>query len=59
MVYKSNAQRRFFHSKAGKMAGITKKDIMKYDRLSKGKKLPERVGVKKVRGKYGLRRIYK
>lgn len=42
MPYKSDAQRRFFHSKGAKKKGITKKMIEEYDDASRGKKLPER-----------------
>ena len=42
MPYKSEAQRRFFHSKGAKKAGITKKDVEHWDNASRGKKLPER-----------------
>lgn len=40
--YKSDAQRRFFHSPGAKKAGITKKQVKEYDEASKGKKLPEK-----------------
>lgn len=43
MPYKSDAQRGFFHANVGKK-GITKKVVEEFDRASKGKKLPERVG---------------
>lgn len=43
MPYKSEAQRKFFHSKAAKKAGITAKQIAEYDKASKGKKLPKRI----------------
>lgn len=42
MPYKSDAQRKFFHSKGAAKAGITKKDVSKWDKESKGKKLPAR-----------------
>lgn len=45
-MYKSDAQRRFFHSPGAKRAGISKKTVGEFDRASKGKKLPEK---KKVR----------
>lgn len=41
MPYKSDAQRRFFHSKGASKAGISKKTVEEYDKKSKGKKLPE------------------
>ena len=42
MPYKSDAQRKFFHTKTAKKAGITKKDVKEWDSASKGKKLPEK-----------------
>lgn len=36
MPYKSAAQRRFFHSAGARKAGITHKDVKKWDRESKG-----------------------
>lgn len=46
MPYKSNAQRRWAHTKAGKKA-LGAKHIKKYDKLAKGKNLPEKVKHKK------------
>lgn len=43
MPYKSQAQRRFFHSSGAKAAGISSATVKKYDSESKGKKLPEKV----------------
>lgn len=44
MPYKSEAQRKFFHSAGAKKAGITPKDVMKWDKESKGQKnLPKHV----------------
>ena len=42
MPYKSDAQRRFFHSEGAKKAGISKATVDKYDKESKGKKIPEK-----------------
>lgn len=42
MPYKSDAQRRFFHSKGAKKAGITKKEVGEFDAASRGMKLPEK-----------------
>lgn len=42
MPYQSDAQRRFFHSKGAKKAGITEKEVKEFDRESKGMRLPER-----------------
>ena len=47
MPYKSDAQRKFFHSKGAKKAGITKKMIKHWDKVSKGKKLLTRAKIKK------------
>ena len=44
MPYKSEAQRKFFHSKGAKAAGIKRKDVEEFDKASKGKKLPYRLG---------------
>ena len=43
MPYASDAQRRLFHAKEAR-GEISKKVVDEYDRASKGKKLPERVG---------------
>ena len=42
MPYKSDAQRRFFHTDTAKKAGITDKEVNEFDQASKGKKLPEK-----------------
>ena len=47
MPYKSSSQRKFFHSAGAKKAGITSADIKKWDKESKGKKVPEKVKAKK------------
>lgn len=44
MPYKSLAQERFFHSQGAKKAGISAKTVNEFDKASKGKKLPKRVG---------------
>lgn len=36
MPYKSEKQRAFFHSKGAEKAGITKADVKKWDKESKG-----------------------
>lgn len=55
MPYKSDAQRRFFHSAGAKKAGITQADVAHWDAASKGLSLPARVKrvkvKKKLRGK--------
>lgn len=43
MPYKSDAQRKFFHSKGAEKAGVTSKDVKKWDKESKGKKVPKKV----------------
>lgn len=53
MPYASEAQRRFFHSKGAKKAGISAATVKEFDDASRGKKLPAKVsakqrGVKKV-----------
>lgn len=47
MPYKSDSQRRFFHSKGAAKAGISKAEVKEWDAASKGKKLPEKVKKKK------------
>lgn len=42
MPYKSEAQRKFFHTKTAKKKGITPKMVKEYDKVSKGKKLPRK-----------------
>lgn len=48
MPYKSEAQRRKFHSMLNEKK-VSKEVVDEFDKSSKGKKLPERVGKKKVR----------
>jgi hypothetical protein len=45
MPYKSEAQRRYFHA-AESRGEIDPKTVKEYDKASKGKKLPEKVGKK-------------
>lgn len=45
MPYKSNAQRRYFHA-AEERGDISASTVEEFDKASKGKKLPERVGKK-------------
>jgi len=47
--YKSDAQRRFFHSPGAKKAGITPSQVQEFDSASKGRKLPEKVKPAKLR----------
>lgn len=42
MPYKSDAQRRFFHSPGAAKAGITNKQVHEFDTASKGMVLPEK-----------------
>ena len=51
MPYKSDAQRRFFHSKGAKEAGITPSVVKEFDNASRGKKLIERVSEARKRVK--------
>lgn len=46
MPFKSDAQRRWAHSKAG-MKALGKEKLEEYDEASKGKKLPEKAKKKK------------
>ena len=47
MPYRSEAQRKFFHSAGAKKAGITKADVKKWDKESKGTHPPKKVKKKK------------
>lgn len=42
MPYKSNQQRKFFHTAGAKKAGISEKTVAEYDKASKGMKLPNK-----------------
>lgn len=42
MPYKSEAQRKFFHTKTAKKKGITSKVVKEFDKKSKGKTLPKK-----------------
>lgn len=42
MPYKSDAQRRFFHTDTARKEGISAKTVAEFDRASKGKRLPQR-----------------
>lgn len=42
MPYKSDAQRRFFHTAIARKKGITAATVKEYDEASRGKSLPER-----------------
>jgi hypothetical protein len=43
MPYKSDAQRRFFHTNTAKKKGISAATVKEYDSASKGMKLPQHV----------------
>jgi hypothetical protein len=47
MPYKSEAQRKWFHSAGAKKAGITPADVKHWDEVSKGKKFPQKAKAKK------------
>ena len=47
MPYKSDQQRKFFHSEGAKKAGIKESTVKEYDKESKGKKLPKFSRIKK------------
>lgn len=42
MPYKSDKQRKFFHTATARRKGITKAMVEEYDKASKGKKLPKK-----------------
>ena len=47
MPYKSDAQRKFFHTATAKKAGISAKTVKEFDQASKGMSLPEKIKAKK------------
>lgn len=47
MPYKSDAQRRFFHTDTAKKAGIKESTVKEFDTASKGLKLPRFSKMKK------------
>lgn len=49
MPYSSDKQHKFFHSSGAKKAGITEDMVKEYDKASKGKKLPEKATLPKLR----------
>ena len=52
MPYKSDQQRKFFHSAGAKKAGIKPSTVKEFDEASKGAKLPKFAKLKKkLRGK--------
>lgn len=46
MPYRSEAQRRYFHTAAARRAGISAATVAEFDNASRGKKLPARRGKK-------------
>lgn len=52
MPYKSDAQRRFFHSAGVKKAGISAATVKEFDNASRGKKLPEKVSKRRHKVSY-------
>ena len=42
MPYKSDAQRKFFHTDTAAKSGITEKEVKEFDQSSKGMKLPKK-----------------
>ena len=48
MPYKSQAQRKWAHSKSG-IKALRKKGVQEWDKASKGKKLPKRVKRAKIK----------
>lgn len=46
MPYKSEAQRKFFHTDAAKKQGITESTVKEFDQASKGKKLPMKISIR-------------
>lgn len=56
MPYKSEKQRKFFHTKIAKKKGITAKIVKEFDKASKGRKLPSKLPIKKDNALDMLRR---
>lgn len=54
MPYRSDAQRKFFHTKTARKKGITSAKVKEYDAASKGMKLPEHVS-KSIKGQLKAR----
>lgn len=54
MPYKSEAQRRFFHTATARRKGITAADVEEFDAASKGKHLPERKKKRSKKKKRGV-----
>lgn len=48
MPYKSEAQRKFFHTLTAKKAGISTDTVKEFDQASKGMKLPKYKKLKKL-----------
>ncbi len=47
MPYKSDKQRKFFHTATARKKGITPKIVKEFDKASKGKKLKKNANAKK------------
>jgi hypothetical protein len=56
MPYKSDAQRRFFHSPGAVKAGISSGVVNEFDKASKGMDLPEKVPNPKSKSNFGRTR---
>lgn len=52
MPYKSDAQRRFFHTPTARKAGISAATVKEFDDASRGKKLPEKIGKRRMKVNY-------
>jgi len=48
MPYKSDAMRKYFHTKTAKRKGITSAMVKEYDEASRGKELPEKAKKRKM-----------
>ena len=57
MPYKSDAQRKFFHTDTARKAGITPSEVKEFDKASKGMDLPKKKKKKRSSG-YGWVRQY-
>ena len=54
MPYKSDAQRRFFHTDTARRKGISAADVKEFDSASRGMKLPERARKRSPKGRRSM-----
>lgn len=59
MPYKSDAQRKFFHTDTAKSKGISSKTVFEFDKASKGMKLPKKAKSKTKPAKLVMQSVSK